>query len=110
MKFSEYKYERPDLSGFKVRFQTTLDSFKKAATAEEQAELVQSINNLRVEFDSMGSICSIRHSVNTNDKFYEDENHFYDEHYPEISELINSYYRALLLSPFTANSCLFWLN
>jgi M3 family oligoendopeptidase len=102
MKFSEYKYERPDLSGFKVRFQTTLDSFKKAATAEEQAELVQSINNLRVEFDSMGSICSIRHSVNTNDKFYEDENHFYDEHYPEISELINSYYRALLLSPFKA--------
>ncbi len=102
MKFSEYKYERPDLSGFKVRFQTTLDSFKRAVTAEEQSELIEAINNLRVEFDSMGSICSIRHSVNTNDKFYEDENHFYDEHYPEISELINSYYRALLLSPFKA--------
>jgi M3 family oligoendopeptidase len=48
----------------------------------------------------MATICSIRHSIDTNDKFYDSENQFFDEHYPETAELINDYYRALLKSPF----------
>jgi M3 family oligoendopeptidase len=100
MKFENYAYTRPELDFFKKRFRETLSKFSNAAAAEEQALVLQEINNLRVEFDSQATISSIRHSVNTNDKFYETENQFYDEHYPEITELINAYYRALLKSPF----------
>lgn len=100
MKFSEYAYHRPELQNFKSNFQEGLDKFINASNAELQANLIQELNALRVEFDSMATICSIRHSVDTNDKFYETENQFFDEHYPETAELINDYYRALLKSPF----------
>jgi M3 family oligoendopeptidase len=100
MKFSEYAYHRPELQNFKSNFQEGLDKFINASNAELQANLIQELNELRVEFDSMATICSIRHSVDTNDKFYETENQFFDEHYPETAELINDYYRALLKSPF----------
>lgn len=100
MKFSEYLYQRPDLEAFKLRFREAVAEFKAADNAESQSDLLEHINSLRAEFDTMYTICSIRHSVDTNDKFYEGENNFFDEHYPEVSELVNEYYRALLVSPF----------
>jgi len=100
MKFNDYNYQRPDLQSFKSNFQEGLDKFINASNAEFQANLIQELNALRVEFDSMATICSIRHSIDTNDKFYDSENQFFDEHYPETAELINDYYRALLKSPF----------
>ena len=100
MKFSDYAYQRPDLQSFKSSFQEVLNQFINAPNVEQQAKLLQELNALRVDFDSMASICSIRHSINTNDKFYETENQFFDEHYPETAELINDYYRALLKSTF----------
>lgn len=100
MKFSDYAYQRPDLQSFKSNFQEVLNQFINAPNVEQQAKLLQELNALRVDFDSMASICSIRHSINTNDKFYETENQFFDEHYPETAELINDYYRALLTSTF----------
>lgn len=100
MKFSDYAYQRPELQSFKSSFQEVLNQFINAPNVEQQANLLQELNALRVDFDSMASICSIRHSINTNDKFYETENQFFDEHYPETAELINDYYRALLKSTF----------
>ena len=100
MKFNEYSYQRPDLAAYKLRFRQAVATFKAAENFETQAELLEKINELRAEFDSMYTICSIRHSVNTNDEFYEAENTFFDEHYPEVSELVNEYYRILLASPF----------
>lgn len=100
MTFEEYPYLRPKLVEFKERFKALTEEFKSRKSAVEQADLIEKINQHRVGFDSMATICSIRHSVNTNDKFYEEENNFYDEHYPEISELNNAYYRELLNSPF----------
>jgi oligoendopeptidase F len=100
MKFNDYSYQRPDLQSFKSSFQEVLNQFINAPNVEQQAKLLQEINALRVDFDTMASICSIRHSINTNDKFYETENQFFDEHYPETAELINDYYRALLTSTF----------
>jgi M3 family oligoendopeptidase len=100
MKFSDYAYQRPELQSFKSSFQQGLDQFINASNAEQQVKLVHELNALRVEFDSMATISSIRHSINTNDKFYETENQFFDEHYPETAALINDYYRALLTSPF----------
>jgi M3 family oligoendopeptidase len=100
MKFSEYQYQRPDLDQYKADFSKALEVFNQAENAEAQIKALQAINELRASFDSMYTICSIRHSVNTNDEFYEEENNFFDENYPEVGEMINSYYRALLNSKF----------
>ncbi len=100
MKFNEYPYQRPDLDQYKADFSQALNTFTEAATAEEQIQALEHINTLRAAFDSMYTIASIRHSINTKDEFYEKENNFFDEHYPEVGELTNAYYRALLQSKF----------
>lgn len=100
MKFSEYSYKRPNIEQFNSNFKTLLNQFTSAENAQKQIDLVHEINSLRIEFDSMATICQIRHSINTNDKFYEEENTFFDENYPEIAEIVNDYYKALLQSPF----------
>ena len=100
MKFTEYKYERPDLESFKNQFQKQLQVFTEATLIEHQIAAIESIDALRSEVDSMYSLASVRHSIDTQDRFYETENNFFDNNYPELNEYINRYYRALLDSKF----------
>ena len=100
MKFSEYTYERPSVDNFKSAFVKQLEIFKTAKSIKEQEESILAINEIRSDFDSMYSLASVRHSIDTKDAFYEEENGFFDNNYPELTKYINDYYRALLVSPF----------
>ncbi|MCH2023379.1 MAG: M3 family oligoendopeptidase [Saprospiraceae bacterium] len=100
MKFSEYTYERPSVKTFIEAFEIELSNFKNAKNYLEQKSAILSINELRSDFDSMGSLASVRHSINTKDNYYEEENNFFDDNYPELTSYINDYYRALLISPY----------
>lgn len=100
MKFSEYRYERPDVKGFEQKFKEQLSAFTAASTYQEQDEAMSSINRLRSEFDTMMQIASIRHSIDTTDPFYKAEQDFFDESGPLVQEYITDYYRALVHSRF----------
>ena len=100
MKFSDFTYERPSIQLFKGDFIKHLQQFKDAQTFNDQKEAILAINKLRSDFDSMYSLASVRHSIDTTDRFYEDENDFFDDNYPELNEHINDYFLALLNSPF----------
>lgn len=102
MKFTEYNYERPDVQAFELKFKELLTAFNSANSYEEQDLAMTNINKLRSEFDSMQTIVSIRHSINTTDEFYKDENDFFDEVGPVVQEFINDYYQALVQSKFRA--------
>ncbi|HEY4392151.1 MAG TPA: M3 family oligoendopeptidase [Paenibacillus sp.] len=102
MKFSEYPYVRPDVKDFELKFKELLNSFNSADSYEEQDLAMSAINKLRTEYDSIHTIASIRHSINTNDEFYKAENDYYDEVDPIVLEFINDYYRALVGSKFRA--------
>jgi len=102
MKFSEYPYERPDVKDFEMKFKELLDSFNSAGSYEEQDLAMSAINKLRTEYDTVHTIASIRHSIDTNDEFYKTENDYYDEVDPIVLEFINDYYRALVGSKFRA--------
>ncbi len=102
MKFSEYRYERPDVQDFRQRFKELLDAFAAADTYEEQGRIMREINQLRSGFDSMQEIASTRHTIDTNDEFYQAEQDFYDENNPIVQEFISDYYRALIGSKFRA--------
>lgn len=102
MKFSEYSYQRPIVKEFEVKFKELLDGFTSAGSYEEQDAAMTAINKLRSEYDTMHTIASIRHSIDTNDEFYKAENDYYDEVDPIVLEFINDYYRALVGSKFRA--------
>lgn len=102
MKFSEYRYERPDVQAFQQRFQELLQGFASAESYEEQDRIMREINQLRSGFDTMQEIAGVRHTINTNDEFYKAEQDFYDEAGPVVQESITDYYRALVHSKFRA--------
>lgn len=100
MKYTEYNYERPDVKAFELKFKELLAAFNSASSYEEQDLAMTNINKLRSEFDTMQTIASIRHSINTTDEFYKDENDYFDEFGPIVQEYINDYYKALVQSTF----------
>ncbi|MGE7823155.1 M3 family oligoendopeptidase [Paenibacillus sp. NPDC093718] len=102
MKFSEYRYERPDVKAFEQKFKEQLNAFTAASTYEEQDEAMTRINKLRSEMDTLSQLVYIRHSIDTNDEFYKAEQDFFDENGPVIQEYITDYYRALVDSKFRA--------
>jgi M3 family oligoendopeptidase len=100
MKFSEYQYERPDLTIIEPQFKQLLQSFNTAESFEDQERAMEAINKLRTEIDTQGSIAFIRHSIDTNDAFYKAEQDYMDEMSPIVQEYITDYYRALVNSKF----------
>lgn len=100
MKFNDYVYKRPDVEKFKSEFTSVLTDIKNSSTAEEQIEHISKLNEFRCDFETMNSIASIKYSLNTADKFFEEEHNFLDEIKPIIEGLIFDYYDALLKSEF----------
>ncbi|MCR2806891.1 M3 family oligoendopeptidase [Paenibacillus soyae] len=100
MKFSEYTYERPEVKAFEAKFKELLAAFEAADSYEKQDEAMTGLNKLRSEFDTMQTIASIRHSIDTTDEFYKAEQDFFDENGPVVQEYITDYYRSLVGSKF----------
>lgn len=100
MKFSEFKYERPNIKEIKGKFNILLKEFKNSDTLEKQNKIMEDINKLRSEFESMAQIAEIRHTIDTTDKFYEEEQDFLDTNMPLYEEVISDYYKALTSSKF----------
>ncbi|MFI8705713.1 M3 family oligoendopeptidase [Bacillus sp. NPDC077411] len=100
MSFETYEYKRPNMDEVKNRFTETLQQFKKAKALEEQKEIIAQINAIRNDFSTMYNICYIRHSVDTMDEFYKEEQDFFDEYSPIVKGYVTKYYEALTQSPF----------
>ncbi|WP_318504991.1 M3 family oligoendopeptidase [Bacillus sp. T3] len=100
MNFTEYTYTRPNLSEIKRTFQEELTQFQQAASVEDQITSIKKINKIRDDVSTMFNLCYIRHSIDTNDEFYKNEQDYIDEIDPEIEELVTSYYQALVQSPY----------
>lgn len=100
MKFKDFVYERPNMEKFTEDFNALFDSFKEAQNFEGQNEIIRKINKLRNKFESMSQIVSIRHTINTEDNFYEEEQNFFDENTPLYEGLISKFYELLTTSKF----------
>ena len=100
MNFNDYKYERIDIDAVKKQFEELIDSFKKADNAEKQYEIMDKVINLRNHIDTMITLVSIRHSINTADDFYDKENDYCDEISPLLYGFTTDFYEALVTSKF----------
>lgn len=100
MKFSDYKYVRPDVDSIRKQFLSLIERFENASNVEEQNKVMKEVNKIREEVDTLGNIAYVRHSIDTEDKFYEGEQEFLDESMPLFTEVVVKYYEALVNSKF----------
>lgn len=100
MKFSEFTYKRPDINEFTIKMDELLIEFNKAEHLDQQMAAMEKINELRNDISTMFNLCYIRHSVDTNDEFYQQEQDYIDEISPKVEGLITKYYQALVQSKF----------
>ena len=100
MKFNDYRYERIDLKATEEQFKKLIEDFSSAESVEEQIRYMDEIINLRNHIDTMTTLVSIRHSVNTEDEFYDKENEYCDEISPVIFGFISDFYKVLSASRF----------
>jgi len=115
MKFSEIKYQRPDMDALLSEYDALTGKVKSASNAEEQLFCVKQHEKLLSRFMTDSSYVYIRHSVDTRDAFFEKEQEFMDEVQPLFEEKVQDFYKALLASPFRpelekALGNLFFLN
>ncbi|MBP3950159.1 M3 family oligoendopeptidase [Bacillus suaedae] len=100
MQFNEYQYSRPDIEEIEVDFKELVEQFRTAESFEAQDSVMSAINELRSEFESMNQLVYIRHTIDTEDEFYKEENEFFNEAGPTYQGLVTTYYHALTASQF----------
>lgn len=100
MKFSQFKYERPDIYILKGDLKKLIQGIKESNSKEEQISLIKHINSIRNDIDTMMNVCDIRHTINTQDKFYEEEKEHFDKVLPIYQGVISEFYKTLINSKF----------
>jgi len=86
MKFNEYKYERINLENIEEKFSKLNNELKNTKDPNEFMKVFNSINKFRGHISTMMTLVSIRHSIDTSDKFYDEENNYWDETAPVIQK------------------------
>ncbi len=84
MKFSEFKYERINLEEVAKASEELLAELKQQTTAEDFYRVFLKQNEMEKHIETMATLASVRHSINTRDEFYEKENDFWDEAIPQL--------------------------
>lgn len=96
MRFKDFKYERPNYDLIKETLTNLIQTLKNSSDIKEQKKLIHEINAIRNNISSMSSIANIRHTINTEDKFYDDENEYWDEISPFYQELDTNFYDVMV--------------
>lgn len=100
MKFSEMKYERPDVEQIKKDLQKTVEEFEQAKTYEEARNAFLKEDALTVHVQTYSTLAQIHHDIDTRDAFYTQENEFWMAAMPQVQEYVASFTKALLKTPF----------
>ncbi len=103
MKFSEMKYERPNMEEVFSKLDAMTKELRSADCYEKAKEVFTAQDAFCSHVETMHTLAQIRHDINTNDAFYKIENEFWLSVSPEIEEYTNAFNDALLDSPFKAD-------
>lgn len=99
MRFSEMSYVRPDLDKMKEVCVQTANTIKESNNLDDVLKDYDIYMKALIHAGTMLSLAQTRHTINTLDEFYSQENDFADENYPLIAEMENQVQTALLSSP-----------
>ena len=100
MKFSEMKYSRPSLEEMKNTVKSLTEELRTAESYEEAKAVFLKEQKAVRHVETLSTLVSIRHSINTKDPFYEEEQNFWNSAFPELQEYTQGWTLAMLESPF----------
>ena len=103
MKFSEMQYTRPDLERVKATLKELTEKLTAAESYAEAKQVFLSEQEQMKHFETQATLVSIRRSIDTRDKFYEEEQNFFNNAGPELQEYSQAWTAAMLQSPFRAD-------
>lgn len=101
--FSTLEYKRPDFQEFAAFAKKTRERIEGAGSYAEIKEALLSFDGKKKDFSTDVTIASIRHTLDTRDKFYEGENEYIEETFPTIMPCLLAVDEALMNSPFRAD-------
>ena len=87
MKFSEFPYKRPDYEKVMSEITALTEKFKAATSAKEQLSIMKELEQIEIETFTASTICNIRYTVDTRDKFYSDEHEYNEQMGPVLRTL-----------------------
>ena len=87
-KFSELEYVRPDFEKVKENLKANIDKMKAAESFTEALSVYTESDNEINELMMLYTIVYIRHTVDTLDKFYEEEKKVFDTEFPTFGPLM----------------------
>ena len=100
MKFSQMKYERPDLEAVKAELIKLTEELKSAENYDGARKAFVEFDAVKRKVETQGTLASVRHSIDTRDEFYEAEKKFWNAASPELDEYFQNWTMALLESKF----------
>ena len=100
MKFSEMKYEKPDFEKLAEQAEQIRKNIENASSFEEADKAFTDYDNFTRKVATLFSLSYIRHTIDTNDEFYNEQQEFWDEHAPQLQAFDNVIGKALLESKF----------
>ena len=100
MKFSEMKYERPDLEVMKSELRGLTEQLRAAQDYAQAREVFLRHEKASIHMETLATLASVRHKIDTRDAFYDAEETFWNAASPELEEYEDAWKGALLENPF----------
>ena len=99
-KFSELEYKRPDMDELVKKLNEATEKVRNASSGEEVLDILMESEKTSQELSTMFTIVSIRHTLDTTDKFYDEENQWINETMPTIMPNMLAFNAAIEESPY----------
>lgn len=99
MKFNEMRYVHKDFENIKEEYEQLINELKNCKDSKEFMEIFNKINDYRSDIYTMSSLCNIRHTIDTSDKYYDEENEYWDNTLPLIRNLDSKFEEVILNYP-----------
>lgn len=99
-KFSRIEYKRPDFEGVKSELSALTEKLKNAKSFAAAEEIYFEYQNVCVRVSDACTLVMIRHTVDTRDEFYDNENEYISEVMPVVQPYFLDFSSALLESRF----------
>ena len=100
MKFKDMPYERPDMKAAAQKIDEMTEAFKNAKTYEEARRIFIEKDKAARTLQTMSTLAHIRHTIDTRIEFYDAENRFFNQAFPQLREHEQGWTKVLLESPF----------
>ena len=110
MTFENYKYTRPNLEETSKKLLDIEKRILDATSAKDVLTIFDEYNTLRRDLETQSVLVEVRHTINTTDSFYEEEQNFWDDYKPELTSLYSKVDKAIYNSKFKRYICYIFYN